>query len=156
MVELLTERWRAPVVVARGEVIGFESLAGLVAIGDEGTPAGLLSYRVDSDSLEVVTLDAFERGRGVGTALLEHAVGVARDGNLRRVWLVTTNDNLDAVSFYLRRGLRLAAVYQNAVSWSREVQPSIPETGAYGIRLEDELELELLLDAEGPPQSFGV
>ena len=60
--------------------------------------------------------------------------------------LITTNDNVDALRFYQRRGYRLARVDAGAVDRSRvALKPAIPEIGAHGIPLRDELELELLL-----------
>ncbi|WP_215909533.1 hypothetical protein [Streptacidiphilus fuscans] len=58
-------------------------------------------------------------------------------------WLVTTNDNLDALRFYQRRGLRIVGVAPGAVDAARRFKPSIPVTGEYGIPLRDELTLEL-------------
>jgi hypothetical protein len=64
----------------------------------------------------------------------------------RRPWLVTTNDNLDALRFYQRRGFRLAEPHDGAVDRSREtLKPSIPEVGEYGIPIRDELVLERAL-----------
>jgi hypothetical protein len=61
---------------------------------------------------------------------------------------MTTNDNLRALRFYQRRGLRLAALYPGAVEESRRLKPSIPLIGENGIPIRDELELELDLEAE--------
>jgi len=48
-----------------------------------------------------------------------------------------------ALRFYQRRGFRLAALHQGAVDDSRaRLKPEIPEVGAHGIPLRDELELE--------------
>jgi ribosomal protein S18 acetylase RimI-like enzyme len=56
---------------------------------------------------------------------------------------VTTNDNVDALRFYQRRGFRLAALRAGAVEDARaRLKPEIPWTGADGIELRDELELE--------------
>jgi len=64
----------------------------------------------------------------------------------RRVWLVTTNDNVDALAFYQRRGFRLAALHRAAVTEAREtLKPEIPEVARNGIPIRDELELELEL-----------
>ncbi|MGH3646211.1 MAG: GNAT family N-acetyltransferase [Micromonosporaceae bacterium] len=87
--------------------------------------------------------DAVVRHSGVGSALLAAAVGLAREAGLTRIWLVTTNDNLDALRFCQRRGLRLIAVAPGAVDAARALKPEIPLTGAYGIPLRDELTLEL-------------
>jgi GNAT superfamily N-acetyltransferase len=150
MVTTLTGRWGDRVVVARGEMIDVADLQALVALDGE-EPVGLLGYRVDRESLEVVTLDAFAPGAGVGSALLAAAIDLARGANLRRLWLVTTNDNIDAIAFCMKRGLSLACVHLNAVTWAREVKPAIPDFGNYGLPVEDEVELELLFDAVGPP-----
>ena len=55
------------------------------------------------------------------------------------MWLVTTNDNLDALRVYQRRGFRLAELRAGAVDAARALKPSIPVTGRYGIPLRDEL-----------------
>jgi len=119
-------------------------LPGLVAEGD-GEPAGLLTYRIDGGDCGVVTINAFPRGAGAGTALMEAVAAAARDAGCRRVWLITTNDNLRALRFYQRRGFRLAALHRDALARSRDLKPSIPEVGLDGIPLRDELELELTL-----------
>lgn len=152
LVEVLAKRWGADYVVARGEVIPFARLEALVAVGDDGKPAGVLGYRLDRESLEIVSLDAFVEGAGVGAQLVARAREVAETANLRRIWLVTTNENLRALAFYVTHGFSLAAVHMNAVAWSREVKPEIPLLGTNGVPITDELELEILLDATGPPK----
>jgi len=108
---------------------------------------GLLTYRVDERGLEVVTIDSTREGQGVGGALLEAALGEARRLGCSRLWLVTTNDNLDALRFYQRRGMRLAALRPGLYDEIRAtVKPQISELGNHGIPIRDELELELLLN----------
>ncbi len=119
-------------------------LRGFVA-EEDGKPVGLLTYRIDNGECEVVTIDAFPEGAGAGTAMLEAVAAVAREAGCRRVWLITTNDNLRALRFYQRRGFHLVAVHRDALARSRELKPSIPEIGLDGIPLRDELELELTL-----------
>jgi len=131
-------------VVSRGRLLDATVLPGFVAEGD-GEPAGLLTYRIDGGDCEVVTINAFLRGAGAGTALMEAVAAAARDAGCRRVWLITTNDNLRALRFYQRRGFRLAALHRDALARSRDLKPSIPEIGLDGIPLRDELELELTL-----------
>jgi ribosomal protein S18 acetylase RimI-like enzyme len=131
-------------VVSRGRLLDATVLPGFVAERD-GEPAGLLTYRIDGGDCEVVTINAFPRGAGAGTALMEAVAAAARDAGCRRVWLITTNDNLRALRFYQRRGFRLAALHRDALARSRELKPSIPEVGLDRIPLRDELELELTL-----------
>ena len=54
-----------------------------------------------------------------------------------------TNDNVDALRFYQRRGFRLAELRPGAVDRSRQEKPQIPRTGDYGIPLHDEIDLTL-------------
>ena len=111
-----------------------------------GALAGVLTYIVDGDACEILTLHAAERFGGVGTALLERVVEIATGAGCTRLWLITTNDNVDALRFYQRRGFRLAALHAGAVDESRErLKPEIPRVGDHGIVLRDELELEMLL-----------
>ena len=111
----------------------------------DGRLLGVLTYVVDRDrgQCEVLTIDAEQQWRGVGTALLRLVERVAAQEGCRRLWLVTTNDNVDALRFYQRRGFRLAALRPGAVDDSRaRLKPEIPTVGDYGIPLRDELELE--------------
>jgi GNAT superfamily N-acetyltransferase len=119
-----------------------------------GAPAGLLTYVIRGDDCEILTLHAVSRWRGAGTALLAAIRAIARDAGCRAIWLVTTNDNVDAVRFYQRRGFHLRALRAGAVDKARrDLKPEIPETGDHGIALRDELELELDLTARsGTPR----
>lgn len=147
VVAFLTASWGGTVVVGHGTVYDAATLPGLVAESG-GRMVGLLTYHADDESgLEVVTIDAARRGAGVGTALLAAAVELARTLRLPRVWLVTTNDNLDALRFYQRRGMRITSVAPGAVDAARALKPTIPMIGAYGIELHDELVLELPLSS---------
>src|SRR4051794_20154316 len=82
----------------RGRVGMLTDLPGSAAIESERV-VGLLTSRVEAGQLEVVSIDSLIGGRGVGSALLEAAAGAARRHGCRRVWLITTNDNLRALRF---------------------------------------------------------
>lgn len=143
--DLLERRWGSTTIVSRGRIHRSDLLPALVAEAVEGG-RGLATYRIEDGEMEVVTLDAEPAGRGIGTALLTALAEVARGEGCRRLWLITTNDNLDAVRFYQHRGLRLLAVHRGAVDQARQVKPTIPPVGADGIRIRDELELSLVID----------
>ncbi len=145
IVDALTASWGGTTVVAHGTRYDASSLPALVAEKD-GRLVGVLTYSIGDSGLEVVSLDALPRRGGVGSALLAAVTVVAREAGIRRVWLMTTNDNLDALRFYQRRGMRIAAVAPGAVDAARAVKPFIPLVGAYGIELHDELTLELWTD----------
>ncbi len=67
----------------------------------------------------------------------------ARAAGCRRVWLVTSNDNLPALKFYQRRGYELVAVHRRAIDAARALKPEIAPTGLYGLPVRDEIELEI-------------
>jgi ribosomal protein S18 acetylase RimI-like enzyme len=142
--EVLVGRWGASVIVSRGRSHEASRLAALVAEVD-GERLGLATYRIEGDEMELVTLDALVQGRGVGSALLHATRQRGVSAGCRRLWLVTTNDNLDALRFYQRRGMRVAAVHRGAADAARKTKPAIPEVGRYSIAVHDEIELELLL-----------
>jgi N-acetylglutamate synthase-like GNAT family acetyltransferase len=140
----LREEWGVPVVVSRGRLHDPRQLPGFVA-EDRGERMGLATYRVDGDEWELVTINSVVERRGAGTALVEAVAGAAREAGCRRLWLITTNDNVPAQRFYERRGFRLAAVHEGAIEESRRLKPQISETGIGGVPVLDELEYELLL-----------
>lgn len=144
MAGVLRESWSSTQVVSGGRSHDPSQLPALVA-EVSGERVGLATYRVDGDQCEVVSLDALLPRRGVGSELLSAAKEVASMEGCRRLWLITTNDNLDALRFYQRRGLRLVAVRHDAVDRAREINPQIPEAGSFGIAVHDELELEVEL-----------
>lgn len=121
-----------------GELIDVLAFPGFVAERD-GTRIGLLTYDQRDEGCEVAVIAAAPRHSGAGTALVDAVRAVA----VGRLWLITTNDNVDALRFYQRRGFRIAAVHRGGVDRSRELKPHIPLEGEYGIPLRDELELEL-------------
>jgi ribosomal protein S18 acetylase RimI-like enzyme len=95
--------------------------------------------------LAAVAVVGDHRGRGFGGALVEAAATAARRAGATVQWLVTTNDNLDALRLYQRHGYRLAALHPGSVDDARRRKPSIPTAGAYGIPRRDELVLERAL-----------
>jgi ribosomal protein S18 acetylase RimI-like enzyme len=143
--DVVRERWGGETVVAHGVVHRPAELEGLVAQDERGDRLGLLTFAAEGDACEIVTIDAFEEGRGVGTALLD----AARALGYARLWLVTTNDNVRAQRLYESRGFRLVAVHEGAVARSRELKPEIPLLADDGTPIRDELEYELHHDRRG-------
>lgn len=143
----MVEHWGASTVVAHGNIYRPADLPGFIAFhtGAEDRWLGLTTYHIQDDQCEIVTIDSLSPTTGVGTALLGAVKQVAMKAGCTRLWLITTNDNLDALRFYQKRGFVLVAVHRNAVNRSRKLKPEIPDVGAYGIPLRDEIELEMAL-----------
>ncbi len=138
---LITERWGAETIVAHGAVYHPHKLPGFVAIENDDR-VGLVTYHIDGDACEIVTLDSLHPNRGIGTALIDAVKRAAQQSQCRRLWLITTNDNLHALRFYQKRGFVLAALHRGAVNESRKLKPEIPLIGMDGISIRDEVEME--------------
>ncbi|NHJ14867.1 MAG: GNAT family N-acetyltransferase [Candidatus Thorarchaeota archaeon] len=141
VVEVLRNRWGSERIVTRGKVYNASELPSkLVCVGDRRV--GHAAYRIEDDTMEIVSLTTTLDNVGIGTALLEDLERLARGQGIRRIWLVTTNDNLNALAFWQKRGYRISGVYPGAIEKSRELKPEIPEVAENGIPIRDEIELE--------------
>jgi N-acetylglutamate synthase-like GNAT family acetyltransferase len=138
------KHWGSEEMVTRGNVYRPEQLEGFVI--ENGTEwIGLLTFFLKDNECEVTSLDSLREHQGIGTELLNAIMKEARNQNCKRLFLITTNDNMHALRFYQKRGFRLVALYRGAVNESRKIKPSIPLTGFDGIPLRDEIELEIKL-----------
>jgi GNAT superfamily N-acetyltransferase len=139
---LLKSEWGSEMVVSRGHIHNAAKLPGFMAFL-AGKPCGLLTYRLSGNQYEIVTLNSLKQGSGIGSALIGRAIETARRKNCRRIWLITTNDNINALRFYQKRGFQLVAIHRDALRYSRLLKPEIPLIGWNGIPLRDEIELEI-------------
>ena len=137
----MTERWGVPLAAGGGRLHRLDDLPGFAAVSAGGAVAGVVTYLIEANACEVVSIDSVVQGEGVGTALLEATCEAAAAAGCRRVRLITTNDNVDALRFYQRRGFALTELRPGAVEESRRMKPQIPPVGAYGIPIRDELVL---------------
>jgi len=138
------ENWGDEFVVAHGVIYHPDTLDGFVAFdGDEWI--GEVTYTFSDDECEIVSLDSLREGQGIGTKLINAVVDESKKRNCKRVFLITTNDNLHALGFYQKRGFELVAVHRGAVNESRKIKPGIPLIGMNNIPLRDEIELEMNL-----------
>jgi GNAT superfamily N-acetyltransferase len=145
---LLRDQWGSARVVSRGRLHHADTLPGLIA-ELQGEPAGLLTYRVENAECEIVTLNSLLEQHGVATALLEAISEAAVSDGCRRLWLITTNDNIPALRFYQKQGFTLAAIYPDSIRQARKLKPEIPELGWEDIPIRDEIEFERKLQPSG-------
>ena len=141
--ESLKELWGSEVVAGHGELMRPLELPGLVAEAG-GERVGLLTFRVDGRGCEIVSILSAREGIGAGSALIAAVTEEALAAGCRRLWVMTTNENLRALEFYQRRGFRIAAVRPGAVDEARRtLKPEIPDRGENGIPIRDEIDLEM-------------
>jgi ribosomal protein S18 acetylase RimI-like enzyme len=140
--DTLVREWTSTSVARLGELVEAADLPGHLATL-AGRRVGLVLVDVKHRECEVVAISTSDHRRGVGRALMECCFAEARATGCRRVWLVTTNNNIAAIAFYQRVGMDLRALHRHAVRVSRELKPTIPERDAAGVRIDHELEFEL-------------
>jgi len=143
--EVLLDNWTSNIIVTRGISYEADLLPGLIAEVN-GKPLGLLTYAIKENELEIVTMNAIEKGKGIGSALLDEIERIAKSKNYDRIWLITTNDNIDAIRFYQKRGFEIAFVHRYAIDESRKIKPQLPFVGKYGIPIRDEIEMEKIIE----------
>ncbi len=142
--DLLQKYWGSSQVVSRGRLYQADALPGFLA-GQWGQRVGLITYHVENGQCEIVSLNSLVERQGIGTALIEAVRQQAVEAGCNRLWLITTNDNVEALRFYQKRGFSLVQVHRNAIEQSRQLKPDIPLVADNGIPIRDELELELLV-----------
>ncbi len=140
----MQDQWGSVRMVSKGRMVYPAELEGFAAVRDEKI-VGLATYRVEGEECEVVTINSLTEGTGIGSSLLDAVRDTAVKARCRRLWLITTNDNLSALRFYQKWGLHITAIYPNALERSRRLKPEIPLLGKEGIPLRDEMELEMFL-----------
>jgi ribosomal protein S18 acetylase RimI-like enzyme len=136
--------WGGDYVVSRGRIRHLDDVHAVIA-WREGQRVGEATWAVSDDKAELVSISALQPGRGIGTALLAAVEVAVRAAGATRLWLITTNDNLNALRFYQRRGYNLRNLHTGSVEAARRVKGSIPLVGAHGIPIRDEIELDKAL-----------
>ncbi|MCH7576504.1 MAG: GNAT family N-acetyltransferase [Chloroflexi bacterium] len=138
---LWEEQWGLPNISVRRQYMPTD-VEGLAWRAGDGNEIGLVTWAVDGDRAEIVSVQAQEPGRRIGSRLMDAAEEELRRRGVKTVHLVTTNDNHRAHSFYLRRGYRLVRLHLDAMDRVRQAKPQVPLIGNDGIPLRDMWELE--------------
>ncbi len=139
--QLVKEKWSSSRIVTRGRSHDIENLPGFIAIY-KNEKVGLLIYNIKNGECEIITLNSLIEKIGIGTYLLRSLESFMQSKKVKRIWVITTNDNLDALRFYQKKGFRIKAIYIDSIKDSRKLKPEIPVLGFYDIEIRDEIELE--------------
>lgn len=142
--KILQDEWCCPPSVSKGKIIDTTKLPGFIFIEGE-TIQGIITYNIDDVHCEIVTLNSFKENNGIGTILINAVLEVAKEQKCKRLWLITTNDDINAIRFYQKKGFDLVAIHINAMEASRRLKPSIPLIGMDNIPIKHELEFEIKL-----------
>ncbi|MDR2687053.1 MAG: GNAT family N-acetyltransferase [Oscillospiraceae bacterium] len=142
----IEEAWNGTYMIIRGEVVDMTKVDGFVWMEPDGQAIrGLITYIVRGSACEIASLNSQRENQGVGTALVELVKAKARELGCARLQLLTTNDNINAIKFYQKRGFELAGVNLGAIDRERALKPAIPLIGQNGIPIRHEIEFVMEL-----------
>lgn len=138
--KMMDSLWGGAMIDRAGEFIDALALPGFIAEGGTG-PVGLVTLLHEAGSTEIVTINSLIEGKGIGTALMERADAEAKSRGATFLKVFTSNDKLDALRFYQRRGFRFEAIWKDSITEARRTKTTIPTIGQFGIPICDEMEL---------------
>lgn len=140
--EFIEQHWYTTTMIIRGKEIDMTKTEGFYFSKGEDI-IGLITYIVYENILEVTSLDSLQENQGIGSKLLDAVIYEAKNRRLQKIVLITTNDNINAIRFYQKRGFDMVRLYHNALNISRKMKPEIPLIGENSIPLRHEIEFEL-------------
>ena len=148
VINLLSLHWCSAMIVSRGKITDASKISRIMVKNENGELIGLATFKINKrdGSCELVSINAEEKRKGIGTKLIKTLEKIAIKKGVKKIWLITTNDNYEAAIFYIKNGYRLVYVHKNALDVSRQLKPQIPKIGKYGIPMNDEWEFEKLIN----------
>lgn len=142
--ELMDREWGGLPLVIRGKKYDPTALDGIIAENENGI-AGFLFYEVRGSDCEIIVFEVFDQFKGTGTVILDKLKEIAKEKKCKRIYLMTTNDNLDALRFYQKRNFHIIGIHVDSVKISRKIKSTIGMTGNHDIPVRDEIDLECLI-----------
>lgn len=140
----IKQHWYTMTMIIRGIEIDMTKVEGFY-FRDGKSIIGLVTYLVYDNIFEIISLDSLRENQGIGSELLKLAVDEANKRGCRKVVLITTNDNINAIRFYQKRGFDMVRLFHNSIDISRRMKPEIPVIGENSIPLRHEIEFERIL-----------
>ncbi|MGK9044731.1 GNAT family N-acetyltransferase [Mammaliicoccus vitulinus] len=141
LIDLFNTNWGSDEMIISTGTYQLSKLPGIAAYED-GQILGMITYKIYEDHVEIISLDSFLQNKGIGSKLLKSLEQTCEKKQIMRITVITTNDNINALKFYQKRGYRIKQVLPNAVEKARQLKPTIPLVAENGIAIKDEIELE--------------
>ena len=142
--KFMKNEWGDLTIISLGKIYYAEKLNGFVALNQEKV-VGFVLYHVENNECEIIALYSDIENNGIGTALIKTMKDFAVKNNFKRLFLITTNDNVRAISFYQKNEFSIATIHVDTIKNSRKLKPQIPLYADNGLPIRDELEFEFKL-----------
>lgn len=140
--------WGSPEMVISSGTFQCNQLDGFAVLNGSEEIIGLITYIFHTEICEIISLDSLVEKRGIGSSLMNKVEQIAHERGTSQIKVITTNDNLQALSFYQKRGYQIVEVLVNAVDQARKSKPGIPFTAENGIPIRDEIVLHKSLSVD--------
>jgi len=137
----IIKNWGSDILVTKGKIYKAEDLDGVLVYENEKI-IGLGLYYIKDNECEIVLLETFIQNKGIGTKIINKIKEIAKTKKCKRILLITSNENINALRFYQKRGFHFSKIYINAMEKSRKIKPEIPKE-ENGIEIRDEIEFEM-------------
>ena len=144
--KFIEKEWGALNIVSRGKMFYVENLNGFVAVNNEKV-MGFVLYNIENNECEIIVIYSDIENKGIGSALINSMKNFAKENKCKRLFLITTNDNIRGFEFYQKKGFTIAKIHIGAIKNSRKMKPQIPLIADNGIPIRDEIELEIKLNS---------
>ena len=141
----IKQHWYTTTMIIRGKEIDMTKTEGFFFSEGEDI-IGLITYILYDNILEITSLDSLHEKQGIGSKLVEAVIHEAKERKLEKIVLITTNDNINAIKFYQKRGFDMVRLFHDALEVSRKLKPEIPLIGENSIPLRHEIEFELYIN----------
>ncbi len=144
MREVMRKWWGSETVIIRKTEYEPAEMAGFIALLN-GEKVGLVILRYEETFCEIMSLTTSGTHPQIGSQLMSSAIESAKKHGARKIIVVTTNDNTNALRFYQKMGFYTHKLRVGIVEESRKMKPQIPLDGNFNIPIRDEIELEMVL-----------
>lgn len=141
----IKQHWHTTTMIIRGKEIDMTKTEGFF-FSEGKEMIGLITYIFYDNILEITSLDSLYENQGIGSKLVEAVKHEAKKREIQKIVLITTNDNINAIKFYQKRGFDMVRLFHNALDVSRKLKPEIPLIGENSIPLRHEIEFELYIN----------
>jgi ASC-1-like (ASCH) protein len=138
---LKVSHWGGEPLIIHGKPYFPSNLDGLF-ICSKNEILGFLFYDKQPAYYEIIVFEVFQKFQGLGTFLMNEFMSIVKKEGGKKIEVMTTNDNLDALRFYQRRGFTISRIDINQLETTRALKKSCGRIGDFGIPCRDEIILE--------------